>query len=91
LRKRHRGQQEACRGLRGERAADRAAELGVPPAIIGKMVETAPSHVEWLTYADLTSMGVIVYNDVDTSVVARRSTSPAVPTSAPLGQRGPGR
>jgi hypothetical protein len=68
-----------------------AAELGVPPAIIGKMVETAPSHVEWLTYADLTSMGVIVYNDVDTSVVARRSTSPAVPTSAPPGQRGPGR
>jgi hypothetical protein len=60
-----------------------AAELGVPPAIIGKMVETAPSRVEWLTHADLTSMGVIIYDDGDASVAAKRSTRPAVPRELP--------
>jgi hypothetical protein len=60
-----------------------AAELGVPPAIIGKMVETVPSRVEWLTHADLNSMGVIIYDDVDASVVTRRSTSPVVTRELP--------
>ena len=40
-----------------------AAELGIPPAIIGKMVQTTPGRVEWLTPADLASMNVIVYDD----------------------------
>jgi hypothetical protein len=33
-------------------------ELGVPPAIIGKMVVTPPSEMVWLTPDDLKSMGV---------------------------------
>jgi hypothetical protein len=39
-----------------------AAELGIPPAIIGKMVQTTPGRVEWLTREDLTSMQVTVYD-----------------------------
>jgi hypothetical protein len=35
-----------------------AAGFGVPPAILGKMVQTVPGRVEWLTHEDLTSMGV---------------------------------
>jgi hypothetical protein len=34
-----------------------AKELGVPPAIIGRMVVTAPSDMVWLSPADLQSMG----------------------------------
>jgi hypothetical protein len=35
------------------------AQYGVPPAIIGKMVQTAPDSIEWLTPTDLASMGVL--------------------------------
>lgn len=34
-----------------------AKELGVPPAIIGRMVVTPPSEMVWLSPADLQSMG----------------------------------
>jgi hypothetical protein len=56
-----------------------AGDLGVPPAIIGKMVETSPSRIEWLTPADLRAMGVIVYGDADASSVVRGATSAAIP------------
>src|SRR6516162_67860 len=42
-----------------------AAELGVPTTVIGKMVETSPSRIEWLTPADLRAMGVVIYDDAD--------------------------
>ena len=35
-----------------------AADLGVPPVILGKMVATAPQHVAWLTHDDLAAMRV---------------------------------
>jgi uncharacterized protein len=35
------------------------AQYGVPPAIIGKMVQTPPDSIEWLTLTDLASMGVL--------------------------------
>ena len=35
-----------------------AKDLGVPPAIIGRMVVTPPSEMVWLTPQDLQSMGV---------------------------------
>jgi uncharacterized protein len=35
------------------------SQYGVPPAIIGRMVQTAPSSMEWLTPTDLASMGVL--------------------------------
>jgi hypothetical protein len=34
-----------------------AAELAVPAAIIGKLVETPPNRATWLTPVDLASMG----------------------------------
>jgi len=36
------------------------SSLGVPPEIIGKMVQTEPRQVAWLTGSDLSSMGVAV-------------------------------
>jgi hypothetical protein len=39
------------------------SEYGVPPAIIGKMVATAPNRMEWLTPDDLASMGVTILAD----------------------------
>ena len=35
-----------------------AADYGVPPAILGKMVQTEPGRMAWLTPSDLQSMGV---------------------------------
>jgi hypothetical protein len=37
-----------------------AKELGVPPAIIGRMVVTPPDQMVWLSSQDLQSMGVIL-------------------------------
>jgi hypothetical protein len=61
-----------------------AAKDGIPPAIIGKMVETTPGRVEWLTHADLVSMNVYVYNG-DTPQATRQtaSISQATPGTAP--------
>jgi hypothetical protein len=39
--------------------AREAAACGVPPAIIGKMVQTEPGRAAWLTPADLQSMRVV--------------------------------
>jgi hypothetical protein len=47
--------------------AREAAEFGVPPAIIGKLVQTPPKRTTWLTPADLASMGVTVLNDGPTT------------------------
>jgi hypothetical protein len=40
--------------------AREAAEFGVPPAIIGKLVQTPPGRTTWLTPPELASMGVRV-------------------------------
>jgi hypothetical protein len=46
-----------------------AGEMGIPSAIVGKMVETAPGRVTWLTPEELESMDVIVYDsDIVTAV-----------------------
>jgi hypothetical protein len=54
--------------------ARKAAELGVPSAIIGKMVVTSPSRVEWLTHEDLQSMDAVIYDDNDTPAMPRQPT-----------------
>jgi hypothetical protein len=52
-----------------------ASALGVPPAVVGKMVRTKPGAVEWLTPEDLTSMGAKTYTgDIVTAI---RETSGA--------------
>ena len=64
-----------------------ASALGIPPAIIGKMVQTTPGRVEWLTRADLASMNVTVF-DGDTVSVARQtdtaSNRPVAPAPSPV-------
>ena len=68
-----------------------AASFGTPPAIIGKMVQTTPGRVEWLTPADMTLMGVTVF-DGDAAAAVRQSASAAsrpvgvAGTPAPVGQ-----
>ncbi len=57
--------------------AREAAALGVPPAIIGKLVETPPERATWLTPSDLASMGVIILNQ------ANSGTSPGYRPSSP--------
>jgi hypothetical protein len=60
-----------------------AAKDGIPPAIIGKMVETTPGRVEWLTQADLTSMNVSVYTG-DTPTATRQVATASAPQVAPV-------
>jgi hypothetical protein len=48
-----------------------AKDLGVPPAIIGRMVVTPPSQMVWLSPADLQTMG--------TTMVGKPSQIPAQP------------
>ncbi len=66
--------------------ARRASELGIPSGIIGKMVQTTPGRVEWLTHEDLLSMDVVVFNGdaVSASRAASGTASvrPAVPDTA---------
>jgi hypothetical protein len=59
------------------RMAKDAAALAVPPALIEKMVQTAPGRVEWLTNADLSSMNVSVFDDDTPTAVRRMNTIPA--------------
>ena len=58
-----------------------AAELGVPPSIIGKMVETTPGRIAWLNPPDLALMHVTVYQGDALTVL--RQPNPAV-TQRPL-------
>jgi hypothetical protein len=58
-----------------------AADMGIPPTIIGKMVETTPGRVAWLTREDLASMDVAVLG-ADTRPDASLATSQAAPQRA---------
>jgi hypothetical protein len=68
-----------------------AAALGVPPAIIGKMVQTVPGRMEWLTPHDLALMDVKVLdadmpakaNTVTAAPTSLAATTPALPAAAP--------
>jgi hypothetical protein len=70
------------------RMAQDASALGIPPALIGKMVQTAPGRVEWLTRADLTSMNVSVFDD-DTPAMVRRMNTASVRQLEPAASPGP--
>ncbi len=51
--------------------------LGVPPAIIGKLVQTPPGRATWLTPSDLASMSVTVLDEAS-SAPSRSYASPSV-------------
>jgi hypothetical protein len=57
------------------------AELGIPPAIIGKLVQTPPGRATWLTPSDLASMGVAVLDPASPNVPRR--SSPLTPDPRP--------
>ncbi len=59
-----------------------AAELGIPPSIIGKMVETTPGRVEWLAPSDLAAMHVTVFQG--DALAALRQPEPASPGRATI-------
>jgi hypothetical protein len=59
-----------------------ASEMGIPPAIIGKMVSTKAASVEWLTHADLISMDVTIF-DNDAPSAARQASTQAGTEIAP--------
>lgn len=66
------------------RMAQEAATLGIPPALIGKMVQTAPGRVEWLTRGDLNSMNVAVFDDDTPAMMRQISIAAASPAAPPL-------
>ena len=59
-----------------------ASEMGIPAAIIGKMVQTAPGRVEWLDQDDLALMNVTVFEGDPRSAVHEPSSTTVAP--APL-------
>jgi hypothetical protein len=67
-----------------------AADLGVPPGIIGKMVETTPERLERLNLQDLASMNVTVFSGDLLTALLRADLPPArravagVPVVAPV-------
>jgi hypothetical protein len=60
------------------------AAYGVPPAIIGKMVQTEPGRMAWLTPSDLQPMGVVILTPFSTQ---ERPLAPAPPQTAPVAQQ----
>jgi len=64
------------------RMAREAAALGVPPSVIGKMVETSSARVTWLEPQDLAAMKVVIYQG--DLLEALHQQKPA-PTAAPYG------
>ncbi|WP_145145646.1 hypothetical protein [Roseomonas gilardii] len=59
--------------------AEFAARMGVPPAIIGKMVVTQPQDMAWLTREDLLSMAVQI-----TPTIVPRPVTPLPVASRPI-------
>lgn len=63
-----------------------AGSYGVPPAILGKMVQSTPGQMEWLTHDDLLSMGVKIYAesaDADDAPAPRVASPAPAPTASP--------
>jgi hypothetical protein len=58
------------------------SDYGVPPAIIGKLVTTAPDRMEWLMPSDLSLLGV-------TMLAAKPSTRRAAPAADQPGPNTP--
>ena len=57
-----------------------AAAYGVPPAIIGKMVQTEPGRISWLTPSDLQLMRVALLPAAPAQAAPPRQAIPAPPS-----------
>jgi hypothetical protein len=58
-----------------------AKELGVPPAIIGRMVVTPPDEMVWLTPQDLQSMGTTMVGKPSQMQSTLTDPPPQVPST----------
>lgn len=67
--------------------ARKAADFGVPPAIIGKMVTTAAGDMAWLSQDDLRSMDVELVNTRQASYEPGSPLRPGVASAANTGIR----
>ncbi|MGF6313702.1 hypothetical protein ABIB82_007902 [Bradyrhizobium sp. i1.8.4] len=84
------GEETVASGAATVSMAKMAKELGVPPAIIGRMVVTAPSDMVWLSPQDLQSMGTTMMGrpsqTASPPVANLQQTPPTGPmSSAPSG------
>jgi hypothetical protein len=59
-----------------------AADMGVPPQIVGKMVTTTPGRMAWLTRDDLAPMDVRIV-DPDKTAAPKPQAVPTAPSGAP--------
>ena len=59
-----------------------AADLGVPPQIIGKMVETTPNRMAWLTRDDLALMDVKIIAPQQQAAAPAPAPAPSPPPAA---------
>jgi hypothetical protein len=66
--------------LRMQRAA---ADYGVPPVILGKIAETTPGHISWLTHEDLAAMGVKIVDDTTDAGARAPAPAPVAPSRQP--------
>jgi hypothetical protein len=65
------------------------AGLGVPPAIIGKLVQTPPGRATWLTPSDLASMGATVLDPANSRPPPRYAPPSVIPPSQHYGSSNP--
>lgn len=70
----------ASMGMTTAMARD-AAAYGIPPSIIGKMVQATPGRMEWLTPYDFKQMGVTIFST--SAPVAPTAVASSRPVSAP--------
>jgi hypothetical protein len=76
------GEETLASGAATVSMARAAKDLGVPPAIIGRMVVTPPNEMVWLTPQDLLSMGTTMVGK-PTQTVSPSATATANPESIP--------
>jgi hypothetical protein len=76
------GEETVASGAATVSMARAAKDLGVPAAIIGRMVVTPPNEMVWLTPQDLLSMGTTMVGK-PTQTVSPSATATADPASLP--------
>jgi hypothetical protein len=76
------GEESVASGAATVSMARAAKDLGVPAAIIGRMVVTPPNEMVWLTPQDLLSMGTTMVGK-PTQTVSPSATAAADPASLP--------
>jgi hypothetical protein len=80
------GQETIISGSATIMMARKFKELGVPPAVIGKMVVTPPEKTVWLTSSDLSEMGVKIVRGLSSSPTLPTTTVTTVPSGSKASQ-----